>query len=407
MSATRPRPPASPSPRAHVKMLPETLALILARQCQEGRCDRHGAACRHHGRQADGRSHPALPSADAHPRSRSISRQIAALPGLRVEATAKLTGKTGVEMEALTAVIGRLPDHLRHGQGCRQGDGDRRYPAARKVRRQIRRLSASGGMMSLAAGFVEAPEQAAPRRSARHGGPKRSPLARGRGPRPGRRSRGPADAAALRYLRHGWLCASPRRRRRTRRRADTSSASRPPDVALRAVSATARPSASSPARRFPRAPIRVLLQEDAEKIDGGIRTTFPSGKGQHIRPRGQDFRRRRSRAPDGHVLDFARLTVAAGMNHAELSTFSRSPLVAILATGDELLPPGSTPGPASDHRIQYLWHRSLARARPAPTCSISGSSPTTRPRSRRPSTTARDAGADVIVTLGGRFRRRP
>jgi cyclic pyranopterin phosphate synthase len=28
----------------------------------------------------------------------------AALPGLRVRATAKLTGKTGVEMEALTAV---------------------------------------------------------------------------------------------------------------------------------------------------------------------------------------------------------------------------------------------------------------------------------------------------------------
>ena len=34
----------------------------------------------------------------------------------------------------------------------------------------------------------------------------------------------------------------------------------------------------------------VLLQEDAEKIDGGIRTKFPVRENQHIRPRGQDFR---------------------------------------------------------------------------------------------------------------------
>ena len=46
----------------------------------------------------------------------------------------------------------------------------------------------------------------------------------------------------------------------------------------------------------------------------------------------------------GELLDSGRLTVAAGMNHPELTVFVR-PKVAILATGDELLPPGCVPGP--------------------------------------------------------------
>ena len=40
---------------------------------------------------------------------------------LKVPRTARVTGKTGVEMEALTAGSSRMPDHLRHGQGGRPG----------------------------------------------------------------------------------------------------------------------------------------------------------------------------------------------------------------------------------------------------------------------------------------------
>ena len=39
------------------------------------------------------------------------------LPGCVVRATVKVTGPTGVEMEALTAVAGGMPDDLRHDQG--------------------------------------------------------------------------------------------------------------------------------------------------------------------------------------------------------------------------------------------------------------------------------------------------
>ena len=88
----------------------------------------------------------------------------------------------------------------------------------------------------------------------------------------------------------------------------------------------------------------VLLQEDAEVLeDGRIRTTFLTPKGRHIRPRGQDFSEGEIVLKAGDMLDPGRLTVAAAMNHAELTVYTR-PRVALLATGDELVPPGTSPG---------------------------------------------------------------
>ncbi len=88
----------------------------------------------------------------------------------------------------------------------------------------------------------------------------------------------------------------------------------------------------------------VLLQEDAERLeDGRIRTTFLTPKGRHIRPRGQDFFEGDIVLRAGDVLDPGRLTVAAAMNHAALAVYAR-PRIAVLATGDELVPPGASPG---------------------------------------------------------------
>ncbi len=90
----------------------------------------------------------------------------------------------------------------------------------------------------------------------------------------------------------------------------------------------------------------VLIQEDAEKLEGDrIRTKFEVIKGRHIRPRGQDFAEGETVLPAGTVVDFSHLTVAAAMNHPELSVYRR-PRVAVLATGDELVPPGAAPAAA-------------------------------------------------------------
>ncbi|MEM5473037.1 cyclic pyranopterin monophosphate synthase MoaC [Hoeflea sp. AS60] len=87
----------------HVRMKPETLALILAGNMKKG--DVIGAA-RIAGIMAAKQTANLIPL--CHPLALTkVSVNIEAdeaLPGLRVRALAKLTGKTGVEMEALTAV---------------------------------------------------------------------------------------------------------------------------------------------------------------------------------------------------------------------------------------------------------------------------------------------------------------
>jgi len=87
----------------HVRMKPETLELILAGNMKKG--DVIGAA-RIAGIMAAKQTANLIPL--CHPLALTkVSVEIEpdeALPGLRVRAMAKLTGKTGVEMEALTAV---------------------------------------------------------------------------------------------------------------------------------------------------------------------------------------------------------------------------------------------------------------------------------------------------------------
>lgn len=85
-----------------VRMLPETLALITSGAAAKGDVI---ATARIAGIMAAKRTHDLIPL--CHPLAlQSVKVEIAAdeaLPGLRVTATAKVTGRTGVEMEALTA----------------------------------------------------------------------------------------------------------------------------------------------------------------------------------------------------------------------------------------------------------------------------------------------------------------
>ena len=59
---------------------------------------------------------------------------------VEITATVRTTDRTGVEMEALTAVSRRGPHGRRHGQGRRQGGRHHRRAGRVEVRRQVRRL---------------------------------------------------------------------------------------------------------------------------------------------------------------------------------------------------------------------------------------------------------------------------
>jgi molybdopterin molybdotransferase len=144
----------------------------------------------------------------------------------------------------------------------------------------------------------------------------------------------------------------------------------------------------------------VLIQEDAETLASNrIRTKFVVVNGRHVRPRGQDFVEGESVLPAGTTMDFAHLTVAAAMNHPQLSVYRR-PRVAILATGDELLQPGTAPGPAQIIASNTFGIIALVRDNGGEVLDL-GIVKDRQADIAAAVEKARAAKADVLVTLGG------
>ena len=83
----------------------------------------------------------------------------------------------------------------------------------------------------------------------------------------------------------------------------------------------------------------IVIQENTE-IAPSIVTVKEASPGRYIRPRGQDFTEGEVLLRAGMRLGPRELMLAAAMNHAELPV-RRKPKVAILATGDEVVPPGT------------------------------------------------------------------
>jgi molybdopterin molybdotransferase len=144
----------------------------------------------------------------------------------------------------------------------------------------------------------------------------------------------------------------------------------------------------------------ILIQEDAEIIeDGRIRTKVDVLLGRHVRPRGQDFAEGETILAAGTVFDFSHMTVAAAMNHPELSVYQR-PRVAVLATGDELLSPGEQPGLAQIIASNTFGISALVGDNGGEVLDL-GIVKDRQEDIAAAVETARAAKADVLVTLGG------
>ena len=144
----------------------------------------------------------------------------------------------------------------------------------------------------------------------------------------------------------------------------------------------------------------VLLQEDARRLeDGVIEALEATQKGRHIRRAGLDFAEGDTLLPAGRILDAAALSLAAAANHPLLSVVRR-PLVAIVATGTELVAPGAEPGPDQIVASNGYGVAALCREAGAEVMDL-GIVPDDRGQMAAAVTRAREAGADVLVTLGG------
>jgi molybdopterin molybdotransferase len=144
----------------------------------------------------------------------------------------------------------------------------------------------------------------------------------------------------------------------------------------------------------------ILIQENARRIDAGtVEVLETVAAGRHIRRAGLDFEKGESLLDTGRLLDAAAVSLAAAANHAALAVVRR-PLVAVIATGDELLPPGSNPGPGQIIASNSFGVAAIARDTGADIVDL-GIVPDDRAVMAGRIRDALDAQADIIVTLGG------
>ncbi|MCV2880869.1 gephyrin-like molybdotransferase Glp [Actibacterium sp. XHP0104] len=147
---------------------------------------------------------------------------------------------------------------------------------------------------------------------------------------------------------------------------------------------------------MPQGADRVILQEDVTVSGSIITLNHGLDVGPHVRPAGADFRvGDQLKAP--RLLTPADLALLASMNIADVPV-RRRPVVAIIATGDELVMPGEEPGPAqiiasNGFGLKALVEQAGAEARLLPIARD------TEAALRAVFKLAE--GADMILTIGG------
>lgn len=145
----------------------------------------------------------------------------------------------------------------------------------------------------------------------------------------------------------------------------------------------------------PEGATRVVIQEDVTRDGDRITVTAGAQGGTNIRPRGQDFRAGDSLSP--RRLRPNDLALLAAMNIPTVQA-TRKPVVALVATGDELVMPGEDPRPdqiiaSNGYALKAMIEAEGGEARLLPIARDTEAELLT--------VLGLAEGADMVVTIGG------
>jgi molybdopterin molybdotransferase len=151
---------------------------------------------------------------------------------------------------------------------------------------------------------------------------------------------------------------------------------------------------------MPRGADTVVIQEVATRQGDVVAILRPEPKGRYVRPEGFDFKAGAEvLLTKGQHLTARDIALAGAMNHATLPVHRR-PRVAILATGDELVAPGTPPAPGQIVSSNSFALIAICKREGAETLDL-GVAPDRLDATIAAVRRAKEAGADVLVTTGG------
>jgi molybdopterin molybdotransferase len=141
----------------------------------------------------------------------------------------------------------------------------------------------------------------------------------------------------------------------------------------------------------------IVIQEDTERADDGVRVREGAPRGRYVRREGLDFAEGDVLLHPGRRLGARDIGLLAAMNRPWLFVHRR-PRIGILSTGDEIVMPGEPIGPHQIVSSNGLALAAVAAACGAIAVSV-GNAPDDPEALRR--IAAATSGVDLLVTTGG------